>query len=520
MPVPKSAPYRTGPGPSPGLDRDDFFRVCSNGFGDGHNSFPHSAAWYQDHLYIGTTRSNLHMMKVQITFQNLPVHIWPVDAPDDGDAIYRDLDRRAQIWRYLPDQGVWSGVFRSPLVDPLTGNYLVARETGLRAMATFQGKSDTRPSLYVSTWATGRAPGALLLRTQDGINFEPVTPYGIIKGLPIAATRVLVSFRDKLLTSPTGIAGHGKKMVINVSGYPVVFETRDPVGGDWTLISEPGFGEEGNLGVFTMCEFNDQIYGGTVNNSGFQVWRSKCEGKPPYQWIKVVDQGAYRGPLNQAVACMKVFKNALYVGSGIQNGGYDRTNNIGPGASELIRIHPDDSWDLIVGTTRSTPVGKKVPLSALPPGFGNPFNGYFWSMGQHDGWLYLGTMSTGLFSRFLKHDDNPDMVQRIIKNVGLENIISHDAGCHLWRSADGENWLPVTRNSFDNEYNIGIRNIIDSPHGLFLAVANPFGPRVAVCEDATWKYMDNTRGGLEVWQGNKCHNEVKSLLKIDERAIW
>ena len=46
---------------------------------------------------------------------------------------------------------------------------------------------------------------------------------------------------------------------------------------------------------------------------------------------------------------MTMFKGALYVGSGIQGGGIDTQNKIGPAPPELIRIHPDGSWDLIVG---------------------------------------------------------------------------------------------------------------------------------------------------------------------------
>ena len=47
----------------PGLGLADFRRICENGFGDAHNSFAHSMAWYKGHLYIGTTRSNFQMIK-------------------------------------------------------------------------------------------------------------------------------------------------------------------------------------------------------------------------------------------------------------------------------------------------------------------------------------------------------------------------------------------------------------------------------------------------------------------------
>lgn len=489
------------PAPLRGLALPDFRRVCENGFGDGHNSFPHCAAWFRNRFYVGITRSNFQMLKVQKIFRDLPVGAWPVEGPDDREGLYR-LDRHGQIWSYDPLTVRWDRVLRAPLVRGTEGDD-VARETGYRAAAVFQAESDSDPALYVATWAVSRSPGALLLRSRDGVEFEPVSAYGILEGLPVTATRVLVPFGDRLFTSPTGTRGFDVNFVINVSGVPVVYETRDPSRGKWVAASAPGFGEGTNAGVFMLCPFNGQLYAGTVNNTGLQVWRSDCTGDPPYRWRKVLDRGAYRGPLNQAVTCMLEFRGALYVGTGIQNGGHDRANGIGPAAAELLRIWPDDSWDLVVGNLRVTPDGRKAPLSGFPPGFGNLFNGYFWSLEVLEGWLYLGTMDSTIWLRWLRPDAYQARVSRLVNRVGAEAIVANEGGCDLWRSADGENWLPVTRTGFDNPYNLGIRNLVPSPHGLFAAVANPFGPRVAVQRDGAWEYGDNPRGGLEIWLGQR-----------------
>src|SRR3954454_16491416 len=98
-----------------------------------------------------------------------------------------------------------------------------------------------------------------------------------------------------------------------------------------------------------MAAFDDHLYVGTHNPfRGFQVWKTRG-GEKPYTWERVVTDGAHRGNLNEVAISMVPFKGALYVGSGIQNGGFDRTYQIGPAAPELIRIHPDGTWDLIVG---------------------------------------------------------------------------------------------------------------------------------------------------------------------------
>jgi hypothetical protein len=497
-----SLPQRAfDPAPKPGLGLRDFRRICANGFGDGHNAFPHSVAWYKGKLYVGTTRSNFQMLKIQKVFAGLPVHMWPVEGPNDADGLYT-LDRRAQIWSYDPVTDHWTEVMRSPMVIGSTGEP-VARDTGYRAMVVFQGESDPEPALYVASWAVSRSPGALILRSVDGVHFDPVCDYGIIEGLPITTTRVLVPFKDRLYTSPTGTRGFDVKFTVNLSGTPIIFESRDPARRGWQAVCAPGFGDAGNLGVFVVCPFNDHLYAGVFNLKGMEIWKSDCTGNPPYRWTRVLDRGAGRGPLNQAAASMVVFNNALYVGTGIQNGGFDRANKVGPAGSDLIRIHPDDSWDLLIGTTRETPEGRKIALGGVPAGFGNLFNGYFWHMTVHEGWLYVGTMDSTIWIKYLRADAFPAHVRRFVERIGRDNILTNEAGCDLWRTADGENWLPITRTGFDNYYNLGFRNLVSTPHGLFVASANPFGPRVAVADPQGWHYEDNPRGGLEIWLGSR-----------------
>jgi hypothetical protein len=215
----------------------------------------------------------------------------------------------------------------------------------------------------------------------------------------------------------------------------------------------------------------------------------------------VLEKGAWRGPLNQGVASLMEFKGALYVGSGIQHGGIDLANQIGPAGPELIRIHPDGSWDLIVGTPRDTPHGYKAPLSGFEPGFGFITNGYFWRMGAHDGWLYLGTFNWALMMQYSSQDRWPDLFRRVYNRIGPREIFSNFAGGHLYRSYDGENWLAVTTNGFDNPYNSGIRSIVSTPYGLAVGTVNPFAPKVGVVDADGVHYEDNPRGGLEVWLG-------------------
>jgi ubiquinone/menaquinone biosynthesis C-methylase UbiE len=254
-----------------------------------------------------------------------------------------------------------------------------------------------------------------------------------------------------------------------------------------------------------MAAFNGYLYAGTLNiNEGFQVWKTDADGEPPFKWKKVLSHGAYRGKLNQIAMTLMPFKDYLYVGSGIQNGGFDFDHNLGPASPELIRINPDDSWNLIVGEPRTTPCGLKVPLSGLGAGFENPFAGYIWSMCVHEDWLYASTAVWAVFLRYGGKEDRwPKGIRGMFTHKNVEKMLQKFGGCDLWRTRDGFHWIPVTQNGFDNCFNIGFRTMVSSPYGLFVGAANPFAPEVAVRRVAGWNYEKNPRGGLEVWLGSQ-----------------
>jgi len=493
--------------PNPGLSTRNFTRIAEGGFGDGHNNYAHSMAWFEGKLYVGTTRQNLCMLRLQSAFETMPFYTWPVECPDTIDELDK-LDRSAQIWCYDPVIKHWEMVFRAPLVPGDAGG-MVAREMGYRSMAVFQSESDPKPALYVAAWAPRRAPGGNILRSYDGRTFECVTRPGILEQ-PVSATRSLTSFGDRMFFSPTarraanlpGGAVNLPGSQQNTANMPLIFESRDPGRQSWTEANEPGFGDPQNLGIFTLFADDTRLYAGTFNLAGFQIWTSDCLGPPPYQWHKLIDNGAGRGPLNQFVASMTSFAGAIYVGTGIQGGGTDRVNKVGPAAAELIRINPDDTWDLIVGEPRQADGKGREPLSGLRSGFGNLFNGYLWTLASHNGWLYAATFDWSVMLRWTKASDAPPKVVRFFDHLGPEFLIANSSGADLWRSQDGENWMPVTKQGFGSPYNTGIRNLVSTPHGLFVGTANFFGPRVAVRRGAEWVYEDNPRGGLEVWLGH------------------
>jgi hypothetical protein len=485
------------PEPNPGLRQADFHKVCDNGFGDRYNGYAYSMAWFKDRLYVGTSRANLCLLKFAMPF--VTMDFWPVECPyPNYTPEFEHNCARGEIWAYNPPLDEWERVYQAPLITDAE-EVEFSRDLGYRGMVVFQGESDPESALYVSTWSRSRGDGPDILRSEDGKNFV-TTPKPRFKTqgkeITVTAIRSLVPFKGKLYTAPVGAA----KGNVNASGISLVYETRDPAKGEWRCVNEPGFGGLPDVAtIYEMAVLGDYLYAGTGGMSGFQIWRTQAEGEPPYHWEKVLTNGAGRGALNQGAASMIAFKDALYIGTGIQNGGYDHRNKIGPGASEIVRLYLDNSWDIVVGNPRDN----KHSLSGLYAGFNNFFCGYLWRMGIHDGWLYAGTMDWSLILQYTKLEERPLKAAHLIAAGGVENFVQYQGGCELWRTYDGENWLPVTRRGFDNPYNYGIRNIVSTPYGLFIGTANPFGPKVAIKTPKKWEwtYEDNPRGGLEIWQG-------------------
>lgn len=483
------------PGANRGLQPGAFRCVALNGIGDGANSYPHGMAWYGEHLYVATTRLVFQLL-YYVSHKETVWKPYPVKVDERNP--YTHLDARGQIWRFHPPTNVWEKVLVAEWMPPKNG-VRFPYFNGIRNMVEFHAKGDSRTALYMPTMAPKGGPEPMILRTEDGLNYERIELTGAA-AKRFNTFRPMVNFKGRLWIAPTGKTGSG-----SAAGTALVMASDDPARTPWQQCNETNFGDPHNEGIFEMTEFAGHLYAGTVNPEGFQLWKTDGENFPNCRWTRVLTRGGGRGCNNQAVGSLKPFKGALYIGASIINGGYDRNHGIGPAAAELLRVHPDDTWDLVMGEGRLTDQGLKMPLSGLSAGFDNPFNTYVWRMGVHDGWLYAGTFSTAGVVQYFAPEKFSERVRRIMDRDRVSLLAEKLGGCALWRSRDGVIWIPVTTTGFGNPFNYGIRALISSPYGLFVGTANPFGPDVAVHRASGWQYETNPRGGLEVWLGTHDH---------------
>ena len=138
-------------------------------------------------------------------------------------------------------------------------------------------------------------------------------------------------------------------------------------------------------------------------------------------------------------------------------------------------------------------------LSGRHAGFDNFFNGYFWRMAEHDGWLYMGTFEWSAWLGYVSHSRWPGAFADLLGYVGAKRLFENTSGFDLYRSYDGDNWVPVSNNGLGNPYNMGLRTLQSTPYGLFCGTANPWGPRVMPLDGD--EYVFNPRGGCEIFLG-------------------
>ncbi len=422
--------------------------IAENGFNTPQNDYAWSMAWFNGKLYVGTARSEQCVEQAtEIFYYPTRPYLYSTN-PEPGatcPANEYDIDLEAQIWQYTPQTQVWRMVYQSPqnIPNPRAPGKFVSRDLAFRGMVVYHGElyiGDVTPDEYIPELAASEPPR--ILRTSDGTHFTsfdaPSTIHTFLGVQKPIGFRAMVVYNDRMyVTASSGITGDG---VILAVGNPAA---SNPT---YTQISPS------NMQVFELQPFNGQLYAGDGSsaNLGYSVWRTDGSLTSP-TWTPVVTNGAGLGATITSVVSMGVFRGELYVGA---SGWY---NTLFP-ASEMIRIAPDGTWDVVVGSSRQVDGVTKAPISGLPDGFGNPFNAHFWRMDVFNGGLYVGT------------NDWSYSLQTV---PIVSQLLQGQFGFDMYGTCDGRYWYPVTINAFGSGIdNFGLRTMVPTPFGNFLGSAN------------------------------------------------
>ncbi|MGI6065703.1 MAG: hypothetical protein ACOYI2_04320 [Bacillota bacterium] len=446
-----------------------------NGFDkhDQDNAKQNNYAWsmeeFGDYLYVGTGRN--------IVYSVLQSGLIPgFQVPETF--VPKQLDMNAEIWRYKKDGSqTWQNVYKAPAELDIVG---------FRFMTTYT-TPEGETALYAGCYTDGS--NLIILKSLNGIDWIP-----LVTDINADSTRAMINHRGKLY------------MVALGEESTPIYVSSDPQREGWQLACAAGDPEKNPRGhIVTMISYNGRIYVATAPVGGFEVWRTNGPTPETDDWTLVVDKGA-GDALNEIPLTMGVFRYHLYVGTAISfaiSSIDPEKNFIPPKPFDLIRIHPDDRWDVIVG---GNPVVPTVPTTGrrnkglYPSGFGDISQGYCWQLKEYNNEFYLGTWNwsnlllpllSSLFETnrdFVKNLFNqvsdPRILKKLLNEYYLDPLLEllpssldsmvENFGFELWRSSTGKVWQPVTLDGMGNPCNYGLRNILPAGRRLYLGTANPF----------------------------------------------
>lgn len=439
--------------------------IGRRGLGNEESKLVQALGWFNGQLYVGLTHHYGYsadyagrIVRLDVASgQWHDVHVSPLRDADD---------------RVLPQEHFLSGEHmlsrRKAKVAPYVPVY-----RGIRAMTTCRTEGDSADCLYVSTLSHW---GGQVLRSEDGVHFEPVSAPGM-GDINLLSLRGLTAINGRLFA---GTAGSLRPEGIdrNFCDLPRVYCSGNPVSANWDVALDAAQLNPAIKGIGALAVFNGQLYAGCSSyRTGFQLWRAEIDGPPPYRWHPVITDGAARYVLNERPVAMAVFGDALYIGTGLPGLGHDKIHDVGPAAAELIRVTADDRWELIMGRPRCSAHGLQVARSGLGCGFDDNWNAAIWSLASANGQLYVGTNNWRIRDRAQRNSD------------------PKCGGGQLWSSMDGNNWEAVDTSGFGNPYNMGVSRLLGCPLGLVAGLSN----HQEVDETQGMGHLYPGRTGAEFW---------------------
>jgi hypothetical protein len=462
--------------------------ISNGGFGDQHNTWAWSMAWFNNKLYVGTGRE---VYCVTSATAEIKLGLPGLYPPAIGDCTpdYHYLPLQAEIWQYDPTTSIWTRVYQSPNSLTTTDNkghtVATARDIGFRGLAVVTEPGGvqalyaggvTSAEMFESASAFGTWPPPRLLRSTDGVNWTPIPqdPGTFWGDIALNGTPQYPNYSVRSAAQLNGI------LFVQVGDYPGVGRVISTVPGQSPAAGDNAFQwaspPTAQLPVWILENFNNFVYAGTGNPPGagiaaYGVWKTDGTGTAPYTWTPIITQGGYaQGLIADYAMSLEIFSDPTYCpGIGCLYVGTDRPN-------EMVRIHPDttgvvpvdsvDSWDLVVGNPRTVPPGQPgagqlvAPTSGIGQYFNNGFTGHFWRMGVGGQGLYMGTWDWS--------SDN-------FNQPTFAPLWSQEFGTDLWRTPDGVHWQAVSKIGLGDGNNTGSRSFVATPYGLYMGTARSIG---------------------------------------------
>jgi len=198
----------------------------------------------------------------------------------------------------------------------------------------------------------------------------------------------------------------------------------------WEQVCEPGFGNDDNMAVVALAEYNGRLYAMVRNDVlGVSVWRTSGESWEQVQFSNGINNGVYGNfLLNSHMGSMTVFKDKLYCGfsSGIQGSFLKSTG------CEIWR-YDGNTWEPVISDKKDTDESGTITAIAGCSESDGDTTAQFtddskaWLENQWAGGVLQITSGSGVFRRFdiIGNTENTLQVQQneIAGERGIEYTI-------------------------------------------------------------------------------------------------
>ncbi|MGA2588453.1 MAG: hypothetical protein ABSH32_00930 [Bryobacteraceae bacterium] len=516
-----------------------FARVSTGGFGDQHNTWAWSMAWFNNNLYVGTGREVYCVTNATAFVQLGLPGLYP---PSIGDCTpdYHYLPLQAEIWQFNPATAVWTMVYQSQntlnTVDNNGNQTPTARDIGFRGLqvvtepgggtALYAGGVTSGeifecvpPSKTTGCTPQGSWPPPEILRTVDGVHWAPIpengtlTPY--ISGEGSSWTPAPGAFLGSLTAN--GCYGTITPQCPNTTSYQnysirsatqlpatstgIVFLQVGDFPGVGRVISaapgiNPALGDNcgqpvcyqwaspptTTLPVWILDNFNNFVYAGTGTPPGapastYGVFKTDGITPPPpgSGWAYNWNQIITDGAY--AVGLVADYAMSLQVFA-------DTTSCPGIGClyvgtdrpNEMVRIHPDGTGTVPVDAVDSWDLVVGNPRT-VPPG--QPGAGQLVApisgIGQY--------FDNGFTVHFWRMGVGGQGLYMGTFDDSADNVLqptfgplwSQEFGTDIWRTPDGVHWSFVSKIGLGDGFNTGGRSFASTPYGLFMGTAREIG---------------------------------------------
>lgn len=259
---------------------------------------------------------------------------------------------------------------------------------------------------------------------------------------------------------------------------------------EWSQRNASGFGDKDNHAVSSLEVFRGQLYAGTTNDLGAQLWRT-ADGTT---WSRVVSQD-FSGGGNGVLFDMIVFDGRLYAGFGAWP--------VHGAAGEIWRTADGDTWEKVRGAWDTNANNAGVNNFAFFAGMlyattYNPVEGiqiYRSSTGKSTEWTQV---ASGSFGHNSSYGNAPGLAAfNNALYVALEGQPG-SAGTRIYRSSDGTTWAPVNAPGFGDMANYGAGGFGIHNGFLYLGTRNDStGGQIWRSQDGTsWAQVATSGFGL------------------------